>query len=141
MNDYFVRIYDDKFNIFNYYTIKDLLNENANAHDDILDEYIQTFTGVCDKTNKQIFIGDIILIDILDSLNTNLIDNEYREVYYKKCLFIVIFEHGSYGYIPMYPILQHEDDKGFTPFLNNGDNWGNYCLVVSNTLQHKKRNK
>jgi uncharacterized phage protein (TIGR01671 family) len=74
--------------------------------------YKDQFTGLLDRNGVKIFEGDVCLQIILFS------EEKYLEVNGTLNAFLVkiVYKNAAFGYEPIYPDLQHTDDKEWKTF-------------------------
>ena len=71
---------------------------------------LEEFTNIKDNDGKEIYEGDIFRF--VYSFDTNP-HREWNSV--------VIFKNSCFGWEPLYPSSQHEDDQGFHSFFSEDD--------------------
>jgi uncharacterized phage protein (TIGR01671 family) len=100
---------------------------------------VMQFTGILDMNEKEIFEGDIVLMDIGDVQNnkTLKITDEQRKEVYKRDTKIISYQKGSFGFYPAFPDLNYIDDREWCPLLNlDGELWTEYMKVIGNIYEN-----
>jgi uncharacterized phage protein (TIGR01671 family) len=146
---------DDGELVVGYYGYKDLTDEHFiivptfDAHSDnrpqyftdylVLPETVSEFTGLTDINGKEIFEGDIVLMDILDTQNNKTLNitDEQRKELFKRDLEIITFQKGSFGFYPAFPDLNHPEDREWKPIFHQSEDdfWSVYMLIVGNVYE------
>jgi len=101
---------------------------------EVIPESVGEYIGLKDKNGKEIYEGDICIFDILNTLNRHPDINPY-----KKYLHVIEWKSSIWGFTPLYPELQHEDDREWKSFCgdNGNDNWDvNYFEVIGNIYEN-----
>ncbi len=99
---------------------------------DKIKENSRISTGLFDKNKKEIFLGDICKMIILDW--------DLMHENPKSFLHIIEFKNAAFGFTPVYPELQHEDDREWKSFWKDkdGEIWNpEYFEVIGNIYENK----
>lgn len=106
-------------------------NSNAIFVKDIQIEYVNQFTGLKDKNGKEIYEGDICVMDILGK------GRKHNPI--EALMVEVKIQNLTSGFVHTHPNLVNEDDREWCPFYIHDDRefWSpNYFEVIGNIFEN-----
>lgn len=95
------------------------------------------YSGTKDKKDNEIYDGDVLLLDILNSQESSMIDDTTKVEVFKKDLVKVSFENGAFGFSPVFPKHAHKFDRLWRPLFDveEGELWTQHMKKVGNIYE------
>lgn len=127
-----IRIEDVGGNVTTHYlTVQEIMGWMPAGKPITIDEY----TGLNDKEGKEIYEGDICLLDILGTCERKHIDN------LKSFIVVIEYKNASFGFRHLYPNEVHQDDIRWRSFWQDEDEdmWdNNYFKLIGNIYENQE---